>query len=305
MYNTRPTIYTWRSIALCSFLAFLSLISLFIARHANYIRLLTYVVTSVIDLFFSDNQFLTELKFYRNSPKFDASLFLLPLFFDLLHSCLAILQLVVRSRFSHPLFLLPRFVLLSQRPPASARSLYTRVHTADVASWTPVAWASRCASRDPTRVHQRGWCVSACTRVDISHAVDLRTLGWLLPSFFSLLPFLPVFSPLPPRLSPSPPLSCSRAFLFFPSCFSLPRPLFHRFLLFLCSPLLFCALKCSPSTFFRRHRATSLSANSPEVRTWEFCLSRISELLFHHPLFLRVPLPLKPRDVSSGGGLRL
>lgn len=131
MYNTRSTIYTWRSIALCSFLAFLSLISLFIARHANYIRLLTYVVTSVIDLFFSDNQFLTELKFYRDSPKFDASLFLLPLFFDLLHSCLAILQLVVRSRFSHPLFLLPRFVLLSQRSPASARSLYvcTRAYT--------------------------------------------------------------------------------------------------------------------------------------------------------------------------------
>lgn len=183
--------------------------------------------------------------------------------------------------------------------------MYTRVHTADVASWTPVAWASRCASRDPTRVHQRGWCVSACTRVDISHAVDLRTLGWLLPSFFSLLPFLQVFPPLPPRLSPSPPLPCSRAFLFFPSCSSLPRPRFHRFFLFLCSPLLFCALKCSPSTFFRRHRATSLSANSPEVRTWEFCLSRISELLFHHPLFLRVSLPLKPRDVSSGGGLRL
>lgn len=266
------------------------------------------MVTSIIDLFVRDNQFLTEPKFYRNSPKFDASLFLLPLFFDLLHSCLAILQLVVRSRFSHPFFLLPRFVLLSQRPPASTRSLvrmYTRVHTADVASWTPVAWASRCASRDPTRVHQRGWCVSACTRVDISHAVDLRTLGWLPPSFFSLLPFLPVFPPLPPRFSPLSSLSCSRAFLFFPSCFSLPRPLFHRFFLFLCSPLLFCALKCSPSTFFRRHRATSLSANSPEVRTWEFCLSRISELLFHHPLFLRVPLPLKPRDVSSGGGLRL
>lgn len=89
------------------------------------------MVTSVIDLFVRDNQFLTEPKFYRNSPKFDASLFLLSLFFDLLHSCLAILQLVVRSRFSHPFFLLPRFVLLSQRPPASARSLYvcTRAYT--------------------------------------------------------------------------------------------------------------------------------------------------------------------------------
>lgn len=58
---------------------------------------------------------------------------------------------------------------------------------------------------------------------------------------------------------------------------SIPRTIFLRRFLFL-------AFKCSPSTFFRRHRATSLSANSPKVRTWEFVCRR-SVLLFHYAFF--------------------